>query len=386
MSQILNPSAGGGGGAGIVTINGDLGSITGAAVTIYADNVSNAAGGTVLFTNAGTVSTLSLSNINNNTYLGAFCGNASVACTENTGLGVAALNSVVNGSQCIAIGNGALSSFTGPVGGAAGNTAIGWTVLGALIDGTDNIVIGAGSGSQYLSSESGNIIIDDPGVTGESNVTRIGNDDVSGGQVAFYAGGITGRIAVGSPTLVSADGRITDAGFGAAGQVLTSNGALASPTWQASGSSSGDNFSTYLSAPTGNVTGDGTLFGPILFDGILSNPGSNYSAATGLYTAPANGMYSFTHTICFLGGDLLTTSFLSLWAGSVYAIRAFQITPVAFAPNTIIFSASIFIPMNAGDTMGVSVISAGTNKNVVIYGAAPAGFAATSTFSGFQVA
>ena len=146
-------------------------------------------------------------------------------------------------------------------------------------------------------------------------------------------------------------------------------------------------FSTYLSAPTGNVTGDNTLYGPILFDGIITNSSSSYNPATGLYTAPSTGQYSFQHTVSFNGGDISTTSYLSIWVGSAFSARAFQLSPVAQAgSNTIIFSASIFIHMTAGDTMGIQVLVAGTTKDVLIYGAPPASLAVTSLFSGYKIA
>lgn len=144
-------------------------------------------------------------------------------------------------------------------------------------------------------------------------------------------------------------------------------------------------FSAYLSAPTGNVTGDNTLYGPIIFDGIISNSSSSYNPATGIYTAPSTGQYCFQQTVCMVGGDSLTQEYLSFWGGSSFSARAFQLFPTPGA-GTEIFSASIFCHLTMGDTVSVSVLVGGTNKNILIYGAAPTGFATTSLFSGFKVA
>ena len=78
MSQagMNNSGSGGGGGSAITTIDGDVGSITGSTVTIYADNAANAAGSSVKFINSGTISTLQLSDANENTMIGKNSGNA----------------------------------------------------------------------------------------------------------------------------------------------------------------------------------------------------------------------------------------------------------------------------------------------------------------------
>src|SRR5580692_10574025 len=89
MSQIYKPGTGGGGGGVIDTILGDVGSITGATVTIYANNAGNNSGASVEFVNSGTISTPNLSDANLNTFLGTDSGNSTVSGSgiENTSLG-----------------------------------------------------------------------------------------------------------------------------------------------------------------------------------------------------------------------------------------------------------------------------------------------------------
>jgi len=94
----------------------------------------------------------------------------------------------------------------------------------------------------------------------------------------------------------------TVASLGSAGQVLTSNGAAALPTWQAGG---GGGFTTktyaYLSSNTsGTETGDGTLY-TIVFDATAFDINSNYNTSTGAWTAAHNGYYFVTATIYLFG-------------------------------------------------------------------------------------
>ena len=205
MSQVYKNNAGGGG-SGIITIDGDIGSITGSTVTIYADNAANHSGSSVLFNNSGTVSTLNLTDANGNTYLGKGCGipgggnntaigifamSSAVTASECVAIGQSALNAYVLGGECVAIGAGTLGSLVS--GGA--NIAIGFETMDLLLTGSDNIAIGDGAADTYTGAETGNIIIAANGVTGESHTTRIGTQTGtgSGPQTACYIAGITGN-------------------------------------------------------------------------------------------------------------------------------------------------------------------------------------------------
>jgi hypothetical protein len=79
-----------------------------------------------------------------------------------------------------------------------------------------------------------------------------------------------------------------------AGFVLTSNGTSADPSFQVlpSSAASSATFSAYLSSDMTNVTGDSTTV-TILFDTTTSNVGSAYNTSTGIFTAPATGVYLF---------------------------------------------------------------------------------------------
>lgn len=149
-------------------------------------------------------------------------------------------------------------------------------------------------------------------------------------------------------------------------------------------------FSAYLSAPMTNVTGDATIV-TILFDGVLTNTSAAYNPATGIYTAPTTGLYCFNQTISFLGGSADTANYLGIWDGSAFNVRAFDVATVfvSVGANLVIQSATITIPMNAGDGMKISaVVNANPpagSPDVTIYGEAPGSYAITSLFSGFRI-
>jgi hypothetical protein len=174
MSQagIISVAASGG---AIETINGDVGSITGTTVTIYADNAALQAGSSVEFVNSGTISTLVVTDSSNNTIIGKGAGNASLSGNDSVGLGTNVLSALTTGAQ---------NSFGGYESGqkiTSGSFNSGWGLgsLGELLTGSFNIAYGYDSGTAYESSESSNICIGNPGVTGESNAVRIGTQGSS---------------------------------------------------------------------------------------------------------------------------------------------------------------------------------------------------------------
>lgn len=128
---------GGGGGGGVTTITGDTGSITGANVTVFAENSTKEAGSTVKFVNSGTVSTLKISDSSSNTMLGVDAGNLAMSGSENTAVGATSLQSVTSGVFNTAMGSRCMRSITS----GSSNTAYG---LAALQDNT-----GGGSNSAF---------------------------------------------------------------------------------------------------------------------------------------------------------------------------------------------------------------------------------------------
>ena len=155
-------------------------------------------------------------------------------------------------------------------------------------------------------------------------------DVSSGGTGLSTATTAYGVLAAGT----TATGAFQNIGTGASGEVLTSNGAGALPTFQAAagggitgpGSSTDRAIATWngtggtalfnnsavtidstgrlqnsaqpsfyasLSGNILNVTGDGTVY-VVPFDVVTRNVGSSYNNATGVFTAPVTGFYLFS--------------------------------------------------------------------------------------------
>jgi hypothetical protein len=187
---------GSGPGSGITTIFGDSGSVTGSAVTIFANQAANQAGASVFFTNTGTTSTLSLSDGNDSVFLGQDSGNASVSGANNTGVGVLTLSSLTSGDSNSTLGSTSQNLLTSGL----RNSSVGVLSLQNLDSGTDNTALGYTAGQAYTGEESNNITIGSGvlGTVGESNVTRIGN----GSTAQFFAQGILGNTLT-SPEIVT---------------------------------------------------------------------------------------------------------------------------------------------------------------------------------------
>lgn len=251
----------------------------------------------------------------NNTAVGYEALTASVGSggnSANTAVGMNSMKAMTSGANNTAIGYGSLTGATT----AAENAAFGFNVFPSLASGTYNMGMGINSGTGYTGAESNNIIINAPGTAGESNVLRIGTATGTGTQDlnAAYICGIQGTnissstatvvtiagtnanqlgsatitagtgltvaptantITVGltSPVTVANGGSgdtshtayavlcggTTSTGavqsiasVGTSGQVLTSNGAAALPTFQAASGGSGI---TTIDGNSGSVTG-----------------------------------------------------------------------------------------------------------------------------------
>jgi trimeric autotransporter adhesin len=112
-------------------------------------------------------------------------GNSTTSGSDNTGIGVTALQGNTSGSDNTAIG------FDTLLAGSSGskNTAIGWSAL-AGASGVNNIGLGWGAGGVLTGNESNNIEIGNLGVAGDNNIIRIGTPGIQSN--AFIAGVING--------------------------------------------------------------------------------------------------------------------------------------------------------------------------------------------------
>lgn len=135
-----------------------------------------------------------------NTFLGNQAGNFSSAGNFGTGIGANVLLSATSGDNNTAVGQNALSSSLSSANSTAmgvlslgritsgnNNTAYGYLTLQNLLTGVNNIAIGASAGTNYTSTETGNLLIGNNGTVADSNTTRIGTNQTS----AFMAGTFT---------------------------------------------------------------------------------------------------------------------------------------------------------------------------------------------------
>lgn len=217
MSQAGASSSGGGGGI-IQTIDGDTGSITGAVVTIFANQATLNSGSSVEFVNSGTVSTLNVTDGGLNTIIGQDAGVSPNTAGSCTGLGAECLASITDDTEQTAVGRGALQSAND----GSANTAIGAYALNALVAGGDNTALGSHAGialasgnfntmlgyfagTSYTTSESSNILLGNAGVAAENNVIRIGTQGNGAlEQDSCFIAGIAG-VTVSNTNMVTID-------------------------------------------------------------------------------------------------------------------------------------------------------------------------------------
>jgi hypothetical protein len=338
--------------SGIITVDGDSGSITGSTVTIYSNKASLNCGSSVKFVNSGTTSTLNVTDGFDNTIIGVGSGNLTLTGTDNIGFGVSCLDHLTSGVQNIIIGGTAGSGLTS--GGY--NTSIGHTALPGLTTGSFNNAFGLLAGGSYTSSESSNIVIGNTGTAGESNVLRIGTPGTgSGQQSSCYIAGIIGATPVSgnTPQVVMCDstGNLATISSSTSGLVLTSNG-TATPSFQAipaSGVTSiaGTTNQIAASASTGAVTlslvgpytpstytAHGVLLGegtssivavapnstsglPLISQGSSTNP----AYGTAVVAGGGTGDTSFTTYMPITGGTTTTGALQSVATGTAgYAL------------------------------------------------------------------
>lgn len=221
--NVLLPNTNAGGTEGIISFGG-----TRFINNIGTDNtfVGSGAGNLALTTanysvGVGTNALSSLTTATQSTAIGYQAGQLTTTGNGNVFIGFeAAADNVIGGANVViganaggdgnlyntvAIGEGALASFTGNTN--VGNIAIGTSSLDVLLTGTGNVAIGTQSsaGSAYQSSESNNIVIQNPGEIGDNGVIRIGE---SSDQTSCYIQGIYNVTVTGSAVLCNINGQL----------------------------------------------------------------------------------------------------------------------------------------------------------------------------------
>jgi hypothetical protein len=127
----------------------------------------------------------------------------------NEALGVNALTANTTSDQNVAIGDDALSAYTGPGTTAGGNTAVGGVALSGLTTGTLDTALGIGAGAAQ-DVGTNDIYIGDTGVAGETNVIAIGALASTGTPYTdCFIGGIFGNLTPGAAVFINAAGHLS---------------------------------------------------------------------------------------------------------------------------------------------------------------------------------
>jgi len=126
-----------------------------------------------------------------------------------------------------------------------------------------------------------------------------------------------------------------------------------------------------------NVTGDSTVYIPTFVTEIFDQ-GSNFVAATGIFTAPVTGRYQLSVIITFTG---LAAGNTEGYVQLVMSNRSITLNDLNVGAIQIggscILNGSILVGMDTGDTAKVNVYVAGGAKIVTVHSA--------SFFSGYLV-
>ena len=236
-----------------------------------------------------------------NSVLGSWAFSSAVDALGCVAIGKEALKNLTYGEYEIAIGQSALVNMTNAASGHnigigvnalgafqgtnnSNNLAIGYSVADSLKTGILNTLIGYRTGSNYTGNESGNILIMNDGVVGESNIMRLGGNGI--GITKSFLAGVTS-------TSVNAAGSVVIANaLGQLGTQTAATNVINVTTAGAVTNSLQPCFFAYKSGNTLNVTGNGTLYS-FVCDTEVYDIGGNYNNGTGVFTAPVAGYYSF---------------------------------------------------------------------------------------------
>lgn len=141
-----------------------------------------------------------------NTAVGNGSMSGNTTGNRNTSLGRESLRDNQTGDHNTAIGHITLNVANA----SQNNTAIGSASLANLLAGTDNIAIGFDSGTFYQGNETNNIAINNIGVLGDNDTTRIGTSQTRNFQAGIR--GVTPDVLDGQLVYVSSDGQLCTVG------------------------------------------------------------------------------------------------------------------------------------------------------------------------------
>lgn len=343
-------------GLGVLSVEGDIGTISGSNIKIWAGNTGINAGSSVWFENSGSTSLLNLTDADHNTNIGYASGNPNLGI-NNSSLGYFSMSSATSAAvNCSAFGTAAGRYFKGISNSAFGNSCMGGATnagdnnngfgtsclfyndgdnncgfgsnsLGFLTVGNGNNAFGNNSGSNYTTNESNNICIANDGTIGESDTIRIGDS-----QTRCFTAGIYNVPVSGNPVICNSDGQ---------------QGAIATPA-----------FIAYLNSNLPNATGNGTVI-QIPFDDVVKDNATGFTSGSGaLYTfqAGSDGDWLITATTTFepgaTSGELYAQD-LVFTGSDPGKVRAFSTLLPAATTQYITVTTTTIRTIEAGDTVFV---------------------------------
>jgi len=128
-------------------------------------------------------------------------------------------------------------------------------------------------------------------------------------------------------------------------------------------------FSAYLNTPVEGVTGNGTVY-TVICNTVITDLGSNYNSATGVFTAPTTGYYLF-NVLIQLGN--LNTAFTSGTVSLVTTSRTYtsylgNVGNYCATTNILSNSQCFVALMSATDTATVQISVSGSTQIVSLVG------------------
>lgn len=231
-----------------------------------------------------------------------------------------------------------------------------------------NLIVGNGTSSPTLLA---------PNSTSGIPLVSQGSSADPAYSTAVVAGGGTGATSFTAYSVLCGGTTSTGAfqnvsGVGTSGQVLTSNGASALPSWTTVSGGSSTYFQAVKTSSSLNATGDGTQVNPIIFDSAITNQGSGYNTSTGVFTCPTTDFYFFNVGLYLTNFSAINNNNISASIQYSLFITRFMMNSAGTATTGGVFS----FPMcggaylTAGTQVSVSLIVDGSSKQVNIVGGA----------------
>jgi hypothetical protein len=134
-----------------------------------------------------------------------------------------------------------------------------------------------------------------------------------------------------------------------------------------------------LAVGTTNVTGDGTLINPVIFDTELFDQNGNYNPATGVFTCPSAGKYLITAAVTFNNlGAGHTSGEIRIVANGLTFKQIFNPGACRDGSNQYTASISRMCSCVAASTITILVSVSGSTKTVGLQGNSFASFTGAS--------